>query len=99
MKLKELKNIWTIGSNYAILSLPIVSYAVQPHWRNRYIKDKSDTLTYTASMKAAIAIPITLEEEFSSIEDAQKACENHLEKLLRYLFLKLDTVVDLQTIN
>jgi len=93
MKLKDLKEVWHVGSNYAILSLPFVSYSVQPHWKNRLEPNKLNH-RFMASYKSSIAVNQTFENEFLSMEDTIKGCEMHLQKLLDYLFLKLDKVVE-----
>jgi len=95
MKLKDLKDVWHVGSNYAILSLPFVSYSVQPHWRNRFELDPTRH-RYMASFKSYIAVNQTFEDEFLSMEEARRGSEMHLQKLLDYLFLKLDKVVELR---
>jgi hypothetical protein len=94
MILKDLKEEWHVGSNYAILSLPIVTYSVQPHWRNNFETIES-RLRYVVSYKSNIALSQSIEEEYESIEDAKKGCEKHLQRLLEYLFLKLDKIVAL----
>ena len=95
MKLKDLKDVWHVGSNYAILSLPFVSYSVQPHWRNRFELDPTRH-RFMASFKSYIAVNQTFENEYLNMEDAINGCEMHLQKLLDYLFLKLDKVVELR---
>jgi hypothetical protein len=93
MKLKDLKEEWHVGSNYAILSLPFVTYSVQPHWRNRF-ESVHAKHRYTISYKSSIVVNYTFEEEYISIEAGRKSCEQHLQKLLNYLFLKLERIVD-----
>ena len=94
MKLKDLKDIWHVGSNYAILSLPFVSYSVQPHWRNKY---ESSVLKhrYVISYKSSIVINQSFEEEYDTIAAGMKGCEKHLQKLMDYLFMKLESVVEI----
>ena len=94
MKLKDLKEIWHVGSNYAILSLPFVSYSVQPHWRNKY---ESSVLKhrYVISYKSSIVINQSFEEEYDTIAAGMKGCEKHLQKLMDYLFMKLESVVEI----
>lgn len=98
MKLKDLKDVWHVGSNYAILSLPFVSYSVQPHWRNRFELDPTRH-RFMASFKSYIAVNQTFDNEFFSTEEAMRGCELHLQNLLDYLFLKLDKVVELRGPN
>ena len=80
MKLKDLKDVWHVGCNYAILSLPFVSYSVQPHWRNRFELDPTRH-KYMASFKSYIAVNQTFETEFLSKEEAVRECELHLQIL------------------
>ncbi|MCP9762969.1 hypothetical protein [Lacihabitans soyangensis] len=93
MKLKDLKDVWHVGSNYAILSLPFVSYSVQPHWMNRFETDPTRH-RFMASFKSYIAVNQTFETEFATTELAIKGCEEHLQKLLAYVFIKLEDIVD-----
>ena len=95
MKLKDLKDVWHVGSNYAILSLPFASYSVQPHWRSRLEQD-AKRHKFVASFKSYIAINQTFETEYSTIDDAKRDCELHLQKLIDYLFFKLDKVVEMK---
>ena len=93
MKLKDLKDVWYVGSNYAILSLPFVSYSVQPHWKNRFELDPTRH-RFIASFKSYIAVNHTFDTEFTSTQLAIQGCEDHLQKLLGYVFLKLENIVD-----
>ncbi|MCA0366387.1 MAG: hypothetical protein LCH67_20295 [Bacteroidetes bacterium] len=91
--MKDLSKIWIIGSNYAILSLPIITYSVQPHWRNK-IRANEVEHRFTASFKSTVEIFQSFECEYKTMEEAKKGCEHHLQKLMDYLFLKLENVVE-----
>lgn len=89
MKFKDLSILWSNGENYSILSLPFVCYSIRP--------DKIHYLgKYEVSFKASFPIYECLGSRFSSKEEAKKACENHLKKLLVYAFSKLEDVVVLE---
>lgn len=96
MKIKDLTEIWHVGSNYAILSLPIVTYSVQPHWKNNFEPNKTNH-RFMASYKSTMAVNQTFEYEYTSQEAAILGCEEHLQKLLEYLFIRLDKVIDYGT--
>ncbi len=93
MKIKDLTQIWIVGSNYAILNLPFVTYSVQPHWRNSFESNTANH-RFMASFKSSIMVNETFENEYKCAEDARKGCEKHLSELLGYLFEKLENVVD-----
>ncbi|MCP9766824.1 hypothetical protein EGI22_02815 [Lacihabitans sp. LS3-19] len=93
MKLKDLNTIWHVGSNYAILSLPVVCYSVQPHWRNGLELDTTRH-RFQVSFNTSVVFNESIEEEFFTIEDGQKACEKHLNKLLEHILSRLEKVVD-----
>ena len=98
MKLKNLNTIWHIGRNYAILSLPIVCYSVQPHWRNSLESDFSKH-RFQVSFNTSVVFNDAIDEEFFTIEEGQKACEKHLNKLLEHILFRLENVVDFAAYN
>lgn len=96
MKLKDLNTIWHVGSNYAILNLPIVCYSVQPHWKNSLELDFSKH-RFQVSFNTSVVFNESIEEEFLTIEEGQKACEKHLNKLLEHILFRLEKVVDFKS--
>lgn len=95
MKLKDLKSEWSNGVNYAILNLPFICYAVQPHWKNQFEPDSSRH-KFTISYKSSVSLSQPLDEEFSSISNAKAACEAHLEDFLKAIVNRLERVVSFQ---
>ncbi|MCP9761512.1 hypothetical protein [Lacihabitans soyangensis] len=98
MKIKDLTQVWIIGNDYVILNLPIVTYSVQPHWRNNFEPNNANH-RYIASFKSSIILNQTFENEYKCEEDARKGCEKHLTNLLEYLFTQLNKVVEIKIGN
>ena len=90
MKLKNLDNVWQRKENFSILDLPFVTYLVEPCFKNQF----SERITYIATFKGAIVIHEPINGTFFSINEAEKGCEIHLQKLLDDIFQKLENVIE-----
>ena len=90
MKLKNLDNVWQRKENFSILDLPFATYSVEPSLNNQF----SERITYIAAFKGAIVIHEPINGIFFSICEAEKGCENHLQKLLDDIFQKLENVIE-----
>ena len=90
MKLKNLDKVWQRRKNFSILNLPFVTYLVEPSFKNQF----SERITYIATFKGTIVIHEPINREFYSINEAEKGCEIHLQKLLEDIFQKLENVIE-----
>ena len=93
MKMKDLSLIWMEGNNYAILSLPFITYSIQPNWNNKNNQNNFEK-PFIASFKSSISMFQSFDCEYKTTSEAKKGCEIHLKKLLEFLFQRLDTIVD-----
>ena len=82
--------LWFEGDNYSILSLPFVCYSVS-EMKEPFLGK------YEVSHKASFPIFDSLDHIYKTREDAKKACEVHLKKILKYMFSKLQDVLVIET--
>ena len=87
MKLKNLDKVWHRNECYSIFSLPFVCYSVQPLQANVVKK-------YVVNFKASIFYPEPISAIYDTITEAEIACENHLTKLMEYLFVRMEDILD-----
>jgi len=97
MKLQDVSQLWSDFDEVAILSLPFISYAVEPHFLNRFVGESRKE--YRISYKGSFPYPIETYRGYDTVGLAKKACEEHLERLVNYLFSKLDGVIDFEVEN
>ena len=90
MKLKNLDKVWHRNECYSIFNLPFVCYSVQPVHRQKNISKQK----YVVSFKACILYPEPMNTIFNTITEAEIACENHLTKLMEYLFERMKDILD-----
>lgn len=93
MKMKDLSPIWVEGNNYAILSLPFITYSIQPNCNKKNNLSNTEK-PFIASFKSSINMFQSFDCEYKTTSEAKKGCEIHLKKLLEFLFRKLDRIVD-----
>ena len=82
--------LWFEGDNYSILSLPFVCYSVSE-------KKEPFIGKYGVSYKASFPIFDSLDYSYNTKEEAKKACEMHLKKILIHMFSKLQDVLVVET--
>jgi hypothetical protein len=92
MKLKNLDKVWHRNECYSIFSLPFVCYSVQPVHRQQTISKQK----YVVNFKASILYPEPMATIFDTITEAEIACENHLTKLIEYLFERMEDILDFE---
>jgi hypothetical protein len=63
---------------------------IEPSFKNQF----SERITYIATFKGAIEIHEPINGIFYSINEAEKGCEIHLQKLLDDIFYRLENVIE-----
>jgi hypothetical protein len=95
MKLKNLDKVWHRNEYCSIFNLPFACYSVQPLHSNVIVNSKVKQ-KYVVSFKASILYPEPMESIFDTITEAEIACENHLTKLMLYLFERMEDILDFE---
>ena len=74
--MKDLSLIWMEGNNYAILSLPFITYSIQPNWNIKNNQNNSEK-PFIASFKSSISMFQSFDCEYKTTSEAKKGCEIH----------------------
>jgi hypothetical protein len=95
MKLKNLNNAWSRTNTYSILNFPFACYSVQPFPNTALSKTQLNEVKYLVSFKASILFPEPLDNLYETLEEAEQACEKHIDKLMQYLFKKMEGYIEI----
>ncbi|WP_341225575.1 hypothetical protein [uncultured Arcticibacterium sp.] len=90
MRLKNLDKVWHRNESCSIFNLPFACYSVQPLFHQKGIKVQK----YVVSFKASVLFPEPMDNIFDTVTEAEIACENHLTKLMNYLFGKMEHIIE-----
>ncbi|MCR9066088.1 MAG: hypothetical protein NXI00_19110 [Cytophagales bacterium] len=91
MKFNDIRPLWYDSGQVAILSLPFMCYAVEVSTGPSGLPNKCQG--YIVSYKGSFPFPMNAALYYRTKEEAKEACENHLKKLVMFLFDKLSDVL------